>query len=197
MKACSGCGEVWEDEHFGFYGKDRKYVRPYCKKCLKLQRKRQMESVGKAPDPNLKYKKCHACQELLPVECFYVWKLATDGYRGTCKACIAKKGNEYYASYVYRDRWYKKSYGITLEEYDSLLSQQNNVCGICGKAETRMAKGGVRELSVDHCHETGRVRGLLCNKCNIALGHFDDVALLRKAIAWIQAGSLQDLVSVV
>ena len=65
------------------------------------------------------------------------------------------------------------SYGITLKEYNDLLIKQDYKCSICLKN---------KKLVVDHCHTTGKVRGLLCSKCNTGLGFFDDsVDLLRKA----------------
>ena len=60
-----------------------------------------------------------------------------------------------------------KKYGITLDDYEALSAAQDNRCLICGDAET----GG---LHVDHDHRTGRVRGLLCGRCNKAIGLFDD-----------------------
>ena len=63
----------------------------------------------------------------------------------------------------------KYRYGITLSDYDALLESQGGVCAICGGAE----RSG-RPLYVDHCHATGKVRGLLCNLCNKGLGHFRD-----------------------
>ena len=80
-----------------------------------------------------------------------------------------------------------KKYGITLEEYLSLHKEQQGLCAICGKAESSQIKSGKQKsLAVDHCHETGKVRGLLCFKCNSALGKFnDDPDLLRKAIIYI------------
>lgn len=81
--------------------------------------------------------------------------------------------------------------GITKEEYYNLIIKQNNKCAICLKEETcidgRSKEKKPRRLSIDHCHKTGVVRGLLCNACNIALGRFnDDVDLLKKAINYIK-----------
>jgi hypothetical protein len=63
--------------------------------------------------------------------------------------------------------------GLTQDEYDRLLARQHGVCFFCGKPETADRKTSViKRLSVDHDHETGRIRGLLCIGCNISLGYF-------------------------
>lgn len=75
----------------------------------------------------------------------------------------------------YKNSQLLHAYGLTLEEYNTLLSSQNNGCAVCGKPETAKHQGGkVRDLAVDHCHTTGKVRGLLCTKCNTALGLLED-----------------------
>jgi Recombination endonuclease VII len=88
----------------------------------------------------------------------------------------------------HRDKRLRYIYGISLEEYDAMLERQGGVCAICKKAP---ARGKV--LFVDHCHVTGRVRGLLCAKCNsvLAFGH-DDLDILRAAIAYLQAARERD-----
>lgn len=75
-----------------------------------------------------------------------------------------RKSNE---SHV-RDREYQKRFGITLEDYEALLRAQNGLCAICSKPCNR------GRLSVDHDHLTGKVRGLLCRRCNVAIGMFSD-----------------------
>jgi hypothetical protein len=81
---------------------------------------------------------------------------------------------------------YKKKYGITLNKYNDMLSAQGGVCAICSQPETRMLRGKVAALSVDHCHTTGKVRGLLCNRCNIGLQMFKDNAeLIQKASEYL------------
>lgn len=91
--------------------------------------------------------------------------------------------------HIYKQIELKKKYGITLEQYINLKEKQNNVCAICGKSETAFDKrqNKLRDLSVDHCHTTGRVRGLLCSHCNHAIGKFnDDVELLQSAIEYLK-----------
>ena len=74
-----------------------------------------------------------------------------------------------------RARQLKHRYGITIEEYDKMLISQNNGCAICGK-ETAY-NSGEKRLHVDHCHITGKVRGLLCSQCNTTLGHLESLGI--------------------
>ena len=80
----------------------------------------------------------------------------------------------------YRDGERAGRYGLTLAEYRALQARQGNVCAICRKP--------ARVLCIDHCHVTGRVRGLLCPKCNSVLGFCDDdPRLLCAALAYLLA----------
>lgn len=80
-----------------------------------------------------------------------------------------------------------KMYGLTLEQYDEMLARQNHACAICGEPESRTRKGKLLALVVDHDHETGDVRGLLCASCNSVLGLADDDPdRLRAAAAYIE-----------
>lgn len=65
-------------------------------------------------------------------------------------------------------------YGITVEQYNEMLERQGGLCAVCREEETRTMKGTVKALAVDHDHETGAVRGLLCHDCNTGLGMFGD-----------------------
>jgi hypothetical protein len=92
-----------------------------------------------------------------------------------------------------RVRAWQRKYGISADDYWRLNEQQGGVCAICGEAETAKdhRTGVVRLLSVDHCHSTGRVRGLLCSDCNKALGHLgDSEETLRRAVAYLEAGEV-------
>ncbi len=82
-----------------------------------------------------------------------------------------------------RQHCFMKRYGITLLEYEEMLEMQGGVCAVCGEAETVTTKlGGARLLSVDHCHETGRIRGLLCLRCNAVLGMLEKIERLNPAL---------------
>jgi hypothetical protein len=74
-------------------------------------------------------------------------------------------------------------YGLTLEQYDAMIKDQNEVCALCGKPETNIKK---QNMCIDHDHITGEVRALLCDRCNRGIGSFnDDIDLLEKAIAYL------------
>jgi len=77
----------------------------------------------------------------------------------------------------------KYRYNLTVEEYNQLLLKQNSVCALCLNPE--QISGTV--LCVDHCHSTGKVRGLLCRMCNSALGKFkDDKDILKRAVEYLE-----------
>lgn len=83
-----------------------------------------------------------------------------------------------------RNRQLLKTYGISSADYFSMLEDQGGKCKICGTTEPR-TKGG-KYFAVDHCHRTGVVRGLLCTKCNVALGFYESRAgLLEKYLGAI------------
>lgn len=82
----------------------------------------------------------------------------------------------------------RKKYGLRQEQYNTMLKNQNSTCAICKLEEEVVIKGCKITLSVDHCHETGKIRGLLCRKCNSGLGHFNDsIELLEKAINYLNS----------
>jgi hypothetical protein len=89
-----------------------------------------------------------------------------------------ESNHEYFLSY---------RYGITRSDYDRMLAEQGSRCAIC-----RTDQPGSRQKlwSVDHCHASNRVRGLLCHRCNLGLGYFkDDPDRLRSAIVYLEASA--------
>lgn len=79
------------------------------------------------------------------------------------------------------------NYKIDYVEYARMLVEQKGVCAICDQPETKVENGVIRTLSVDHDHETGAVRGLLCASCNMVIGYAkDDVAILQRAIGYLR-----------
>lgn len=82
-----------------------------------------------------------------------------------------------------RKSYMKREWGLGLEEYHRMLADQGGCCGICGGFDPK----GRGRFIVDHDHKTGKVRGLLCNDCNLGLGKLgDNVELLRRAVAYLE-----------
>jgi len=83
-----------------------------------------------------------------------------------------------------RDKDLKKSYGIDIKQYNNILKAQGNACGICEAKENNNKR--TKYFDVDHCHESGQVRGLLCTNCNMGLGKFNhDIKWLIAAIKYL------------
>ena len=89
-------------------------------------------------------------------------------------------------SAVMRDRHWRYAYGVDTAWYDATFAAQGGVCAICHKPENKTIKGVVLRLAVDHCHDTHKVRGLLCQACNRGIGCFShDPVVLRSAIEYL------------
>ena len=89
----------------------------------------------------------------------------------------------------------KRNFGITLNDYNKMVEAQNGVCAICGQPETDMdgRSKKIRSLAVDHNHKTGKVRGLLCGKCNKAIGGLkDNIKTLESALNYLKKFELGD-----
>lgn len=131
---------------------------------------------------------CRACQVETPLSMFSLYR-GRKGFlrRKTCKSCRALHESARYrndpgvAERVKKSAKrsaLKRSYGLTEEDYDKLYASQNGICKIC--------QNYFPKLNIDHCHKTGKIRGLLCWNCNTALGKFkDSVELLSNAISYL------------
>ena len=86
-----------------------------------------------------------------------------------------------------RNKFLKRTYGISLEDYKRMWNEQQGSCAICGRSETRLQNGKAKALSVDHNHITGKIRRLLCYRCNVGLGLFNESEdILIKASAYLR-----------
>lgn len=139
--------------------------------------------------------KCYKCGLVKPRTAFVADKSRSTGIASACKECNARDARRWRKEYGHARRFrasstkshLKREYSITLEEYDVLFEGQNRCCAICGKPERAMYRGSPRHLAVDHDHITGQIRGLLCFRCNILLGHVgEDVDLLLKHITYLR-----------
>lgn len=87
----------------------------------------------------------------------------------------------------------RDNFGISLDEYNQMLSAQNGVCAICKQPETHKRNDKVKALAVDHDHGTGKIRGLLCADCNTGIGKLkDSVNVLQSAIDYLRKHSITD-----
>lgn len=128
-------------------------------------------------------KRCQTCKEYLPRTAF-----CGGGNYPRCRKCDKEAQAKYKLANPVKFRLaatkkrLKHSYNLDWEDYERMLQEQDNLCKICGKDNNGW------KLAVDHCHETGIIRGLLCNTCNRALGLLnDDAATLRKAADYLES----------
>ena len=125
------------------------------RKYKELRKTYRGRKILAGADPNKKY--CARCGAVKSLSEFCI--RGTGRPKQYCKPCDAK----YVASFNWKSRL-KNVYGISADDYGSMLQRQRGVCKICGRPEKN------RRLAVDHDHKTGRVRGLLCTSCNRTLG---------------------------
>lgn len=150
-------------------------------------------------------KKCSACETSKHLEMFPLRAVGKIGRNSRCRDCLsrirAERNNKSWTGRrihhrppqekkrIRRGTYLKSKYGVTIEQYELMLIDARGVCQICGQDEVGH-KG--RALSVDHCHRTGVVRGLLCSMCNTAIGKFkDDPELMEKAAAYVRRTAQQ------
>ena len=105
------------------------------------------------------------CEKDRPITDFGLHSGTYDGLQSWCRECRTKHS---------RGQRLKAKFGITELEYNTMLEAQNGVCAICGQSETRIKFGRPTMLAVDHNHKTGKVRQLICSKCNMAIGLIDE-----------------------
>jgi len=132
-------------------------------------------------------KTCSMCKEVLEASFFHKNSGRKDGLTERCKSCAKKIANAHYKANP-DHRWrieIKRKYGITAVQYYMMLDQQNGSCKIC-KGVGPGGSGRTSRMAIDHCHETGRVRGILCNRCNRAIGLLgDNTEFLAAAIEYL------------
>jgi Recombination endonuclease VII len=129
---------------------------------------------------------CAKCGETKPRDAFYN-QLHTTLPRRPCKACISSDKRQRYAAKdgdkVSHAQVLREKYNLTPAEYERMLTDQQGVCAICRKAETARGRGGApRRLAVDHDHRSGRVRQLLCQRCNLVTWAVEENPSLLDAV---------------
>lgn len=136
--------------------------------------------------------KCASCKNFKPPDEFLDRKdISRNGKRSWCKTCERINGKQWAKDNPEKvmSKGLKRRYNITLQYYNELFEKQKGVCKICGKPEIAIDKvsKNVKNLSVDHNHVNGAIRGLLCGKCNVALGLLNDnISLLESAMQYLK-----------
>ena len=124
-------------------------------------------------------KKCIKCGEQKPLSEFYKHQQTIDGFRGDCKPCNVIS---------VRDRRLKRIYGFNFETFSLMVEKQNHSCAICF---SKLDIG--KNTHVDHDHKTGKVRAILCQNCNTALGSFkDSIDILKSAVKYLKKYNTKD-----
>jgi Recombination endonuclease VII len=134
---------------------------------------------------------CSKCNKSKSVVDFYRASNMKSGYRNSCKECDKQYNKKWQNKSTSKETWRKASnrydhrvarrkrlYGLSDEAYQALLVKQNNRCGICQQR--------LKIACVDHDHATGKVRGLLCSRCNRSIGLLgDSKEALQRALDYI------------
>lgn len=160
----------------GAWTKDRRIIQAVNKINADLERNGFGGTISKQTIRRVHvsgtHKICVKCGRVRRLEKFSPNIARRNGIASWCKPCRARQQ-------------LLRTYGITYEEYDRLREQQRRRCAIC---ESPIAKRGRQRGYVDHNHQTGRVRGLLCSSCNFAIGHLrDNSALARRAAEYLES----------
>ena len=132
-------------------------------------------------------KLCRGCGEEKPLTAFHKLHTSKDGRTARCGACrTAAQTARYEANRDgHQARQQAARYGVTVDHVEALKAAQGGKCAVCGTDEPGGRGGG--RWYVDHDHVSGAVRGLLCNHCNLGLGHFrDNVEALQAAIRYLE-----------
>jgi len=161
-KQCSKCSEVKNLRDFPKCSQSKDGIYSRCKQCVCAEKRAYY--AGHRDEHLARAKK---------------WSLENPGKRSQAVKKWLERHPEKRADVLVRSRL--KLYGITKEMYDIMHADQNGVCAVCKKEETAIGKGGkVRALSVDHAHITGKIRRLLCHRCNVIIGlAHEDSGVLR------------------
>ncbi|WP_414170824.1 endonuclease VII domain-containing protein [Streptoverticillium reticulum] len=173
VKRCARCRQEKPREAFAANRSMPDGLQCYCRACAAEYHQERQKSKGKNVRPRVDapdgHKYCRQCGEIKPHSEWHRNATASDGLSTRCKACRALQG---------RAGHLKRTYGITEAQRDEMITAQAGVCCICLSAPA---------VHVDHCHETDKVRGVLCFNCNSALGKLrDDVGAMRRAIAYLE-----------
>ena len=144
----------------------------YCRSCVAQMYRERRESGGHVVRPADildGHKFCRSCEAVLPLSEWTRRTTTKDGYACRCKVCMTADDKRKHLA---------RTYGISVADLDAMLAAQGGVCAICLSAPA---------VHVDHHHGTGQIRGVLCFRCNAAIGQLgDNPDVIRRAAAYVE-----------
>jgi hypothetical protein len=201
MKRCNKCLSVRPKNCFKPDLRNKDGMQGICIDCQRIykqsKRARRQQGLDLVP---ITEKKCNGCNKTKSANEFYRDSGISDGHATICKKCKQKSQDTWRENnrerYNARMRAYNKSnylrlrllrYKLSPEQYNDILMRQDSKCAICDEPPR-----GKRPLVVDHDHNTGKVRGLLCYGCNRAIAILDQHHVLNKALIYLESSSQSD-----
>ena len=170
---CSKCGDSWPPS--GFYWSKGQLKRP-CKRCFREWHRARYAPKHDTDDAPRSCIWCGASYQPKSRRISYYCSQA-------CKAAERRESGQQ------REQHLQRKFGISASDYDRILAEQGGGCALCGVKPEELTAGRYRTyLHVDHCHDTGKVRGLLCPEHNLLLGRLGDrPEMFRKILAYLEA----------
>jgi hypothetical protein len=164
-KRCSKCGEVKPLSAFHRTVRTRDGRNRVCKECRKLEPRYSYPI-------SVETKQCPKCLEVKSATAFSRDSGHKDGLTTFCKVCCRSLFPPEYA----RERKYRREYGLSIADYERMLAAQGGVCASCGSPDPGWSH---KHFAVDHDHRTGKVRALLCFRCNTVIGLINEDLLVH------------------
>lgn len=199
-KFCNKCNQTKSLSSFGKDSRNKDGLQGICEACRKISKQLGRDKrAAEGPLITSSFKTCNKCSTTKKGRDFYRDNGISDGLSTICKSCKDEssgkwKENNREAYNANMREWrannkeevknidLNRNYGISLEKFNEMLTAQSGVCATCSKPPR-----GVRPLCVDHDHNTGKVRGLLCYGCNRLMVLVDNPELLSRALAYKKA----------
>lgn len=180
MKKIKKCSHCKSEKPISDFYKNNKTKDGYsypCKSCIKIYQNKTKKHLKDY------YKKYYEQNKKKLVQKYKKYYIKN-------RTKLLKQSKNYHLSHKnkYKNNRLLKNFGISLKEYKRLLKNQKSVCAICGKKEINLGfHGKIKNLSVDHDHNSKVIRGLLCDNCNHGIGCFkDNIKIMKKAIKYLE-----------
>lgn len=203
-KTCLTCKETKAVTKFSPNNQKKDGLHPYCKSCQSAKQSARREarlSAGGIDRRTEGNKRCPKCETIKDVAAFGANRANRDGLQTYCRVCAVEtvmqsRQKDPTSHRESSKRWkqenpeqahdmhLRRTYGVEYGTYAAMLEKQGGKCAVCEAAEPG---GNSKNFHMDHCHDTGKVRGLLCTSCNNGIGRFNhDPELLREAAAYLR-----------